>query len=84
VAPDEPGLLVMTPFRAPFSRPFSRFTIQKHHNRITCILGRLVPGFKPKARTGLTKWVWIGFHSGVIVLGVTLLVVFIMCLGVTR
>ena len=51
--------------------------IRRHRERIDTILARLEPGFEPPPPTGRTKWVWIGFHSGIIVLGVVLLAVII-------
>jgi len=48
---------------------------RRHRRRIDTIRKELEPGFTPDPKTGLTIWIWVLFHTGIVSLGVAILIV---------
>ena len=57
------------------SAVLSEARIRRHRERINKIRGLLEPDFAPEEPTRQTRWVWVAFHTGVVILGVALLVI---------
>jgi hypothetical protein len=58
-----------------FSSTLSELRIEEHHRRIEDHLKALDPEHMRKSRKRKTMWVWLGFHSGIVISGSVLLVI---------